>query len=661
MTDLTGILGGVFRPQSRMVDPPAIQLRSAIESAGLTPPDEIFIDGQIHRFRPGTKGRTGEDKAGWYIAYPDGIPAGRFGDWRSSIESSWRADIGRDLTAGEEIAYRRRQDEAIKVRDEARAKMQAEVAETVSEIWDARSAAEPEHPYLQRKGIQPHGARITGDGRLMVPMVNAEDHLVSLQYISHDGTKRYHTGGQAGGAHWCIGQTSEPGPVYMAEGFATAATIFEVTGRPCYVAFSAQNIPAVAAIARAKYPELVIVADNDASGVGANHAYEAAAKHGARVILPPEEGQDANDYYQAGGDLRQLLAGDSAGWLIQADDFSAEPNPIRWLIKRWIQADATVMIFGPSGGGKTFAVLDMVLHISSGLEEWQGNKVRPGSVVYLAGEGHHGLRGRIAGWKQHHGVRQVDMWVSSSGCDFNTAEGYGKAAAAIRSLPKPPSVAVIDTLHRFMAGDENSAQDAKTMLDACGSLQREFGCTVILVHHTGVSEEAQHRARGSSAWRGAMDIEIGVKPSKNGPIQLLQSKAKDSETAEPIWATLESMPINGWKDEDGDPVTTAILQAAEAPKAGRKESDVAEDMKKLDAAWFDSGAEEIGGKPYVTRSALRAKLEEFGLKTSTINTYLNPSKGRMIDRLVSREILTPEKDGWVVSDSAWASQMMVRK
>ena len=634
-------------------------MRDAILDAGLEPPDEIILDGKIHRFRPGTKGKPGEDKAGWYVAYGDGIPAGRFGDWRSSIEHTWRADVGRDLTSAEQMALTRRMQEAKAARDEARKRTQQLAADTVSDIWANAGPAHPDHPYLARKGIDAHGTRITGDGRLIVPMM-AGSELVSLQYIGHDGAKRYHSGGQAGGASWCIGASDEPGPVYLAEGFATAATIAEVTGRPCWIAFSAHNLPAVAELIRREHRELVIVADHDASGVGESHAYEAAAKHGARVVVPPILG-DANDFAQAGHDLAALLQGQSDQWLVPADEFSCKPEPIRWLVKRWIQADALVMVHGPSGGGKTFVVLDMLLTVAAGMSEWQGHKVRPGPVVYLAGEGHHGLRARIAGWKQARGVHTLNMWLSNSGCDFNTPEGYSRAASAIRALPVPPSAVVIDTLHRFMSGDENSAQDAKTMLDACADLQREFGCTVILVHHTGVSDEAQHRARGSSAWRGALDIEISVVPGKDErPVQIVQRKAKDSEEAEPIWVTLESVAIDGWVDEDDEPVTTAVVTSADAPRPGRKENDIQGYMDLIWAAWFASGAEILDGQPYITRSALVAKLEE-NFTPSTIRTYLNPSKGRMIAKLVEREIVTAKRDGWIVTDSEYSSQFRLRK
>ena len=662
MTDLTNILGGVFTLSNKRVDPPEVQLRNAILDAGLDAPEDIYIDNQVHRFRPGTKGKAGEDKAGWYIAFPSAVPGAVFGCWRSGIQQNWKADIGRQLTSAEEMAYLAHIAEARKKAEAERKRRQEQAADTVGEIWDQRGDADPEHPYLARKGVQPHGVRITGDGRLMVPMVNADGELVSLQYISHDGTKRYHSGGQAGGAYWCIGQTTEAGPVYLAEGFATAATIHEETKRPCYVAFSAHNLPAVAEIIRRTHNELVIVADNDASGVGASHAYEAAAKHGARVVIPPNEGTDANDFVASGGDLSQLLAADSTGWLVQADSFSKQPAPLRWFIKHWIQQDALVMIHGPSGGGKTFAVLDMCLHVAAGLPEWQGNKVKPGTVVYLAGEGHHGLRGRIAGWKQHNGVDTLNMWLSSSGCDFNTPEGYGKAAAAVRSLPTAPSIVIIDTLHRFMSGDENSAQDAKSMLDHCADLMAEFGCTVILVHHTGVSDEAQHRARGSSAWRGALDIEISVVPgSDTKPVEIRQRKAKDSEEADSIYVTLDSLAIDGWLDEDGEPVTTAVLASAEKPKAGRKETEITEHLKRIESAWFSSGCEDIKGQPYITRSALTAKLEEHGLAATTIKTYLNPAKDRMIAKLLSREMIAAAKDGWIITDQNTASAWMAMR
>lgn len=667
MADLSNILGGPWAPTTKHVDPPEAQLIDAIRAAGMEPPDEVFLDGKIHRFRSGTKGSPGHsDKPGWYLVFGDGIPAGRFGCWRAGLEVTFRADIGRKLTQPEEMANAKRLVEAKALRDAELQRQREVAAVTVESIWTSAQAASHEHPYLQRKGIQTHGARITGDGRLVVPLYGADGLISSLQYIDHDGGKLYHPGGQTGGKFWMLGTMDEPGTLYVAEGFATAATIHETTNRPVVIAYSASNLVPVTGTLREMYgatQELVIVADNDKSGVGQRYAEQACAKHGARMVMPPEPG-DANDYAQAGNDLAGLLAPAADDWLIRADEFSAQPAPISWLVKRWIQDNALVMVHGPSGGGKTFVVLDWCLRIASDIQDWCGHKVRPGNVVYLAGEGHHGLRGRIAAWKHQHKPTSINMWLSKHGCDLNTPAGYLKVAEHIRMLPETPKVIVVDTLHRFLSGDENSAQDAKTMLDACANLMQEFGCSVILVHHTGVSEEAQHRARGSSAWRGALDIEISVIPSgPNNPMQLVQRKSKDAEIAKPVFLDLQQVTIPGWYDEDNQAVTSAVVIESAAPAAPAKKDSKIDGFRKVwENAWWASGAEDLGGAPYLTRSALKDKLAADGNAERTTRNMVNPSyNDKLIGALLQAGMIEATEHGWIMVDEGQASAMMMRK
>jgi hypothetical protein len=537
---------------------------------------------------------------------------------------------------------------------------------TVETIWTSAQTASPEHPYLQRKGIGVHGARVTGDGRLVVPLYGQDGTLATLQYISHDGGKLYHPGGQTGGKFWMIGSLDEPGTLFVAEGFATAATIHETTNRPVVVAYSASNLVPVTGSLREMYgasQDIVIVADHDKSGVGQRYAEQASAKFGARMVMPPIEG-DANDYVQAGHDLASLLMPIKDDWLIPADDFSAQPSPISWLVKRWLQAQALVMVHGPSGGGKTFVVLDWCLRIASQTPEWAGQKVRAGNVVYLAGEGHHGLRGRVAAWKHHHQVGHLAMWLSKDGCDLNTPTGYLKVVEQVRMLPEKPSVIVVDTLHRFLAGDENSAQDAKTMLDACNALMMEFKCSVILVHHTGVSDEAQHRARGSSAWRGALDIEISIVPGQDCvPMQIVQRKSKDAELAETIHVELQQVTIPGWYDEDNQPVTSAVVVQAQAPTSGKKDSKIDSHRKTFENAWWSSEAEERNGLPYLSRSAMMDYLvQKLAISEASAKQYMKASvPGKPIADLLTAQIIEAFEHGWAVVDEVQASAMLIRK
>lgn len=671
MADLSKVLGGPWTPTTeKRVTPPEEQLIDAMRGAGLEPPDQIHLDGKLHRFKSGTKGHgKGGDKPGWYVVYGDGVPAGRFGCWRSGVEVTWRAEIGRKLSPAEEMANARRMAEAKAARDAEKERQYEATSNAVETIWSSAQGASPEHPYLQRKGIGVHGARVTGDGRLVVPLYGQDGQLSTLQYIAHDGTKLYHPGGQTGGKFWMIGTADEPGSIYIAEGFATAATIHEATHRPVVVAYSASNLVPVTGSVREMYgqaQDIVIVADNDASGVGQRYAEQASAKHGARMVMPPILG-DANDYAQAGFDLRDwLMPAPDNDWLIHADDFSAQPAPISWLVKGWVQDRALIMVHGPSGGGKTFVVLDWCLRMASGMSEWCGLKVKPGSVVYLAGEGHHGLRGRIAAWKSHHSAGHLSMWLSKDGCDLNKTEGYTKVAEQLRKLSDTPKLVVVDTLHRFLDGDENSPLDTKTMIDACNRIMTEFGCSVILVHHTGVSEEAQHRARGSSAWRGALDIEVSILPSKDGaPMQIIQRKSKDAEMSETVFVSLQSVQIPRWFDEDGQPVTSAVVIESEAPaqKTEKIDAKLTSHRKLFENAWAASGQEERIGLPYLSRSAMCQYLtSKVGLSPSSADVYVKPSAAsKPIAELLLAEIIQSHEHGWVVIDEVQSSAMMLRK
>lgn len=661
MADLTNILNGPWEVPRPEEIAPEFQMMYAIDASGLEPPDNVIIDGAIHRFNPDGKPRN---KSGWYIAYPDGVVAGAFGDWKSGVHQRWCADIGRELTLNEKVQRDKRYDEAREAREAERSRLAEVVAETVGSIWESCAPASEEHPYLKKKGVLPHGARVSGDGRLVLPLYDEKDNLVTLQYIDPQGGKMYHKGGPTSGKYWTIG---DPGKtIYLAEGFATGASIHEVTRQGVVIAYSANNLFNVAGLIREKYgPEhnVVIVADNDESGTGIREAEKAGNRWGMRIVMPPELG-DANDYVQEGHDLLALLNPKSDGWLIQADEFCENPSPIRWLVKNWVQGQALQMVHGPSGCGKTFLVLDWCLRIAAGLPEWNGHRVREGSVVYLAGEGHYGLRGRVKAWKIHHGIDELSMWLSRDGCDLNKHPGYQLVADHIRALPVNPDVIVVDTLHRFLLGDENSAQDAREMLDACAKLMKEFSCTVILVHHTGVSEEAQHRARGSSAWRGALDIEVSViSAGPDDPIEVVQRKSKDSEITPPVWVELQKVDLPGWVDEDGEQVSSAVIVECNTPGRCKVDTKLAAHKKMFERAWFASGMNIMDGKPYIARDKmLEFLVQNDGNSEATAKNMIKPSHtNRFIGYLINGEIIENTTDGWVVKDTDFTSALLIMR
>lgn len=235
------------------------QFREAMRAAGMTPPDTIEADGKLRRFP--SNGARGDD-AGWCVLHGDGIPAGAFGDWRTGISETWRADIGRKLTPAEEAAHWAKVEAMRRERDTEEARRHQEAREKAAAIWQAAQPATENHPYIVRKGIKPHGVRAYKDA-LVVPMFDAAGELHNLQFVGADGQKRFLTGGQVKGCYFTIGKPD--GALCIAEGYATGASIHEATGYAVAVAFNAGNLEAVAKALRAKFPEarIVLCADND--------------------------------------------------------------------------------------------------------------------------------------------------------------------------------------------------------------------------------------------------------------------------------------------------------------------------------------------------------------------------------------------------------------
>lgn len=275
------------------------QFRTAMLDAGLTPPDVIEADGQLHRFH--VEGDKGGSRNGWYALHLDGRAAGVFGSWKTGLRSTWAAD-GKRMSDTEREAFSKLIEAArLKAQAERRAEHEARAIEARSE-WAAAEPANPAHPYLIRKGVKPHNLRQRG-GLLIVPLFDAFGLLWNVQRIAADGGKRFKPG-RAGGLFSPIGDFTNPTTILICEGLATGATLHEESGHPVLCAMNAGNLLSVATAARSAWAgaDLVIAADNDRfteGNPGVTCATSAAKAVGAKLIVPqfPDgvPGSDFND------------------------------------------------------------------------------------------------------------------------------------------------------------------------------------------------------------------------------------------------------------------------------------------------------------------------------------------------------------------------------
>ena len=164
---------------------------------------------------------------------------------------------------------------------------------------------------LSLERIQSHIARCW-DEFLVIPVVDFNLAITSLQFISPNGGKTFRKGGKINGSFCPIGGLSlvNAETWVVCEGFATGASIYEATGLPVLVAFNANNLKPVSTLLRMREPaaQIIIAADNDRftsiGNVGVQKAESAARDASAFVIIPQfdtDEGTDFNDLAQQKG------------------------------------------------------------------------------------------------------------------------------------------------------------------------------------------------------------------------------------------------------------------------------------------------------------------------------------------------------------------------
>lgn len=237
----------------------------AMRAAGCAPmhPGEIKADDKRNRFT--VDGDRGKSRTGVYqLKIEDGFAVGWFRNYRQGDTITWHSKATRKFSEAEKASWAekvRASKAAAAAREEAAAEAAAVKAQA---LWE-RAKPATGTPYTERKGIKPMGARQSGE-LLYVP-IRRKQKLVSLQFISPDGSKRFITNGAISGGYCALAEESDNFDIIIiCEGYATGLTLREATGFPVVVAFNAGNLGAVAKEIKAarRGSVLIIAADNDA-------------------------------------------------------------------------------------------------------------------------------------------------------------------------------------------------------------------------------------------------------------------------------------------------------------------------------------------------------------------------------------------------------------
>lgn len=266
-----------------------IRFLDFMRGLGLAPvKDAPSADGRIHRYR--VEGDKPGSQNGWYVLHLEPIPHGAVGSWRTGETHPWRDAEARKINWRERMAMQRSMEQMRQRRYQEQKAVWAEARAKAAKLWRVARPASINHPYLQRKQVKPWGIRQLHDN-LVIPLRDVDGVMHSLQFIGPDGNKKFLTGGMTRGCYHAIGKPE--GVLCIAEGYATAATVFEATGYACACAFNAGNLEAVARKLRNKFylagTKIILIADDDREtpgNPGLTKATEAARIIGGYVARP---------------------------------------------------------------------------------------------------------------------------------------------------------------------------------------------------------------------------------------------------------------------------------------------------------------------------------------------------------------------------------------
>ncbi len=442
--------------------------------------------------------------------------------------------------------------------------------------------ATPVEPYIYRKKGKTDGVYvyptsapplvIRGQnvaGYLVVPCWSGE-HLQTLQFIPPEkGDKLNLPGASFGDGFFTVGQITDR--VYIVEGIGQAWAVNQATGAAAVVCFGAGRMMTVAKTLRSQHPaaRLVIVPDR---GKEEQAGKIAAAVSGEWVAMPDDKpsNYDANDYLQDNDPaallalLERVKAPEMRYRLLSDDDLCKLP-PMQWRIKRVLPQTGLAAVYGASGSGKSFLVLDGLQALAAG-REWFGYKTNSCNVLYCALEGEGGIAGRVAAYRIRHGATAQNIRYLVQPFSLLDGEDIADLAQAIKAAGQGADVVVLDTLNRAAPGaDENDSKNMGQIIAAAKELQTLIGGLVVLVHHTG--KDASKGLRGHSSLHAALDAAIEVRRDGDNREWLI-AKSKDGEDGEAHPFKLDVVELG--TDEDGEPITSCTVHPLEKVEEAKR-------------------------------------------------------------------------------------------
>ena len=530
---------------------------------------DIILDGVLHRFR--TREDNQGETTGAYCIFLDHWPAGWVQDWRKGDSIPWSFkrdeldDNGKsyfdDETYKRNLELSRKHQQELLLRLEQQKAEASEKARSLFEQIDDNQV--PQFPYIINKNINTYGVKFlnkgTHDECMLIPLYDINGRIQSIQYISADGSKKYFPHAPVKGGFFPFHLPDNPDIILVGEGYATMATVHDLSGLPCIAAMDCGNLIHVCEALKGKFPKarIIITADNDhntESNPGISRAHSVRDKLGIQGVVTPDfsnddNGSDWNDYTARHGyDKAKRVLRDkisialaskrtqevlSRVELINAQDLrNIVFPPLKWAVDGFLPAGCSILAGGPKVG-KSILSLHLSLGVAIGGCVLGKIDVRQGDVLYLALEDtQRRLQERING----SGLPEdIDLSRLTLATDVpRQHEGGMEFLLWWLNYHHDARLVIIDTLQKFrkqLSGKGDRYAEDYDVISDIKALSDKFNVPVLIIHHTkkAFAEDWVNEISGTTGIAGATDTLFTLKRSRTDNNGILHRTGRDVE------------------------------------------------------------------------------------------------------------------------------------
>ncbi|ELQ2157390.1 toprim domain-containing protein [Campylobacter jejuni] len=294
--------------------------KSALENQGLIVDGLPIMDGKIHRVKTATD--KGREMSGAYSGFLDKYPAGFIQNFKTGIKENWKMPLEnakQNIVSYQTPSQKRLHNSTSNNTKQDILELQQKTALKIEEEYNQANWAHSNHPYLKKKGFSENFyLKQDNKGSLLIPLKDENGKLWSVQRIFPNGDKIIgviktkeekeqgieYSAKKSGCFHLIGAKNLEYCKEFIiAEGFATAATIYKALNKPVIMGIDAGNLSKIVETLKNKFQNtpITLIADNDKkrelkglSNVGVETAKEIQQKFSdIKVIIPKISNQEA--------------------------------------------------------------------------------------------------------------------------------------------------------------------------------------------------------------------------------------------------------------------------------------------------------------------------------------------------------------------------------